>query len=374
MRQLLIGSAARRLVIMAVLLSVSVTLCWSGAAQGALRLKFMAVGASRVYTDGARWAAYEPTVGRTRIIDDLTGRSSNRPNPTGCAGEPSGLKAVGSGELLYRCTLGSCPLGGCVVWNQSHQSAYLDARYQVEDAVSGALHPVVGAGHLPLEPEEPGFGGEGVGYSELTAVGGRWVEGVVGGPGSAGRSVYFLNWHTGKLRREPKPNDPAPGPGDLTGGYNTIDDLSGPEPLRAMCSPFTRTSPVYNAGVDFAYGFPFALESGGAGLTLRKCGSSQRYLLPGTTDEFQLGGGVITWRGSSPPPKIEESTYATRVDLRARTWHDRIYKLQDPTLTPLPPRFLDFGLQHTSTTVYASGGQFGGAGSCVIFAARLPKP
>ncbi len=77
-----------------------------GRREPAIRLKLIGTSYSRVYTDGVRWAVYEPTEGVTRIMDTVRGTSTTRPDPEGCAG---GLVAVGGGEMLYDCSDPECP-------------------------------------------------------------------------------------------------------------------------------------------------------------------------------------------------------------------------------------------------------------------------
>ena len=71
-----------------------------------LHMKLLASTAGPLFTDGRRWAAYEPGQGTTRLWDALTGHSLTRSDPEGCAG---GLVAAGGGVLLYACGDPECP-------------------------------------------------------------------------------------------------------------------------------------------------------------------------------------------------------------------------------------------------------------------------
>jgi hypothetical protein len=319
------------------------------AAQGAIRLKLVGVAATPLYTDGAGWAAYEPTAGTTRIIDERTRHSTNRTDPEGCAG---GLLALGGGELLYQCAHGSCPRYGCM--ERTADGGYVDASYAVEDIVGGAVHPVVGANHLPLDESE------GPGYTQLSAVGSQWVQGETNSVYSGYR--FFLNWHTSELREEG--HQPA-------GGFKTVEDLSSPALAESMCSPLTRT---FSLGIHqrlpptFVYEFPFAVANNEEGEpSLRRCGSLRSQVLPGKqATSLQLGGGLLSWIAVDPSiPNNDDTMYLTPLQPHARDWHGRIYTVRGPEVGA---EFML--LQHTSTMIYETAER---RGPRRIYTAHLPK-
>jgi hypothetical protein len=346
----------------------------AASANGAPHLKLVDKSATRLYSDGARWAAYEPVAGTTRIIDAATGRTINRRDPKGCAG---GLVAVGSGELLYVCAHPPCPRGkednlgeggsghnpanryfGCVVGG-AEQHEHLDASYIVRDIATGAQHPLTGANHLPFDDSEGG------GYTQLDAVGGQWVEGETNTLYSG--YLFFLNWHTGELREDGT---------QPPGGFQIVEDLDIPGLLRPICTPVTRK---FSLGIHhwqpppFEYERPFAVENNGYSekgtegeLHLRKCGSHQARSLPGKEAvSLQIGARIISWIAADARiPNNDDTMYLTRLNPHARDWHERIYTLRGPEIGA--DRML---LQHTSTTVYETTGS---RGPLAIYAARIP--
>ncbi len=124
-----------------------------------IHLKQIGTSYTRVYTDGVRWAVYEPTEGVTRIMDTVRGTSTTRPDPEGCAG---GLIAVGGGEILYACSDSQCAEAADVclpeqqcppprqIFYCSERSKYESGRWTVEDLTSGAQYPLnIGKGLPP---------------------------------------------------------------------------------------------------------------------------------------------------------------------------------------------------------------------------------
>ena len=118
-----------------------------------IRLKRIGTSYTPVYTDGVRWAVYEPTEGVTRVMDTITGTSTTRPDPDGCAG---GLIAVGGGEILYACSDHECPeaTDACVISpvqtiGQPYQRSYEIGRWIVEDVTSGAEQQLNAGKGLP---------------------------------------------------------------------------------------------------------------------------------------------------------------------------------------------------------------------------------
>jgi hypothetical protein len=331
-------------------------------AYAAPHLKLIGKSVTWLYTDGARWAAYEPSAGITRLIDSKARRSSNRPDPTGCTG---GLVAVGSGELLYHCEQ-QCPPsptsdGACVFNKGSGQyNWYQDTRYVAEDIATGLSHPIIGDNHLPMANIDEG------GSTSLVAVGRQWVEGIVTIYHGGGR--YWLNWHTGRLVEEDA---------SMRFDAGKVMDLNSSSLVRPICTPLARATPNSN-GVNlevsdfpsFAYVSPFAFESPEereeAHGHLRRCGSRQTQTLPGVAPwSLQLGGGVLSWIASDPRIRNNDDTmYLTRLDRHARSWHRRIYTLDGPEVGR---HFML--LQHTATTVYETTAR---PGSLRVYAAWIP--
>jgi hypothetical protein len=69
-----------------------------GAASGITPLQPLGSAQSRVMTDGARYAAYDPVPGVTRIIDTIGGNSRVVAQPEGCR-----TAGVGVGQLMWGC-------------------------------------------------------------------------------------------------------------------------------------------------------------------------------------------------------------------------------------------------------------------------------
>jgi hypothetical protein len=321
------------------------------------RLKLIGGSVTSLYTDGARWAAYEPSAGVTRLIDSKTRRLSNRTDPTGCAG---GLVAVGSGELLYHCEQ-QCPPSpndrGCVFPNDSGEGGfnwYEDTRYVAEDLATGLAHPIVGDSRLPIANTSEG------GDTALGAIGRQWVEGTVSV--YHGGDHYWLNWHTGRLVEEDS---------RIRFDAREAVDLNSVGLVRPICAPLTHDTEFNTIEVSallfFAYVAPFAVESpeGQAHGRLRRCGSDQARSLPGVAPwSLQLGGGVLSWIASDPRIKNNDDTmYLTRLDPHARSWRRKIYTLDGPEVGQ---HFML--LQHTATTVYETTTR----GSIQIYAALIP--
>jgi hypothetical protein len=326
------------------------------------RLKLIGRSVTWLYTDGVRWAAYEPSVGITRLVDSKARRSGNRPDPAGCAG---GLVAVGSGELLYHCEQ-QCPPspvsdGACVFSEGSGEYGwYLEARYVAEDIATGSTHPIIGDTHLPIANISEG------GTTSLVAVGRQWLEGIVTAYHGGGK--YWLNWHTGRLVEE--------GAGTRFDAREVVD-LNSSGLVRPICTPLARETPSPNqvnlevSGFpSFGYAWPFAFESVEDGVEahgdLRHCGSHRRQALPGVAPwSVQLGGRVLSWIASDPRIRNNDDTmYLTRLDRHASSWHKRVYILDGPQVGR---HFML--LQHTVTTLYETTGRLG---RLQVYAAQIP--
>ena len=297
-----------------------------------IRLKLVGTSSTPVYTDGMRWAVYEPTVGVTRLMDTVYSTSVTRPDPEGCAG---GLLAIGGGEILYACSDPAClhAANACLLVESQRECPPILAvcqnteigRWIVEDIVSGAQHPVdIGKGLLPA------FSRYGVSLSSLDWIGSQWARGSADMP-------FFLNWHTGQVIEEKA--EPASANLD----YENLDSKTLLEPL---CRPLTRRrippadmqiNPVYFGS---QYVPPFMTEeradpSAFHGLLyLRRCGSRRGELL---SEGFQLGDGVLLgyrrlWR----------------LNPHGRPWLGQSYRLTGP---PKPHEAGGLSVSHTSMMV-----------------------
>ena len=329
-------------------------------ADGIPRLRLVGTSVTPLYTNGVRWAAYEPTTGTTRIMDARRGQWFSRRDPEGCAG---GLVAVGTSDLLYLCTHPPCRQGflgspgGCSV--QIGSEAQLDARYMVEGLASGAAEPVAGEEHLPFDDSEGG------GFTALTRVGSQWVQGETNTLYSG--YVFFLNWHDGELRTERLQPDGEPPQPD---GEHLTVDLDSPNLTKPICAPLTRiwASGIHSWGpLPFAYAPPFAATGYEDGkVTLERCGSQAARSLPGQeSDSLQIGAGILSWIAANPRIKNNDDTmYLTRLQSHAHNWHGRVYTLAGPEVGA---HFML--LAHTRTTVYETAMR---RGPTRIYAARIP--
>src|ERR1700758_4502625 len=77
----------------------------AGASSSVVLGAFASNAFTGMFTDGHRFAAFEPVEGTTRVIDATGEEGGDRPDPAGCVG---GLVAVGAGELLYSCASLGC--------------------------------------------------------------------------------------------------------------------------------------------------------------------------------------------------------------------------------------------------------------------------
>lgn len=298
-----------------------------------------------LYTDGVRWAAYEPTAGLTRLIETIKNKTVERTDPEGCA---DGLIAMGGGEMLYSCEDPECPEREHVCPLPSNNKLAAE-RYVVEDIASGEQHSVAGENTLLDNGTEGGPSG-------LYAIGSQWARGEIGSNVSS--HEFFLNWHTGRSVSE-----------EDEGSENSIENLSSPNLAQRLCEPITRPknkgeyqSVAYS---PLEYEPPFAtvgpLEEAEVHvrLQLRKCGSSKREFLP-AGGGVQLGGRVLSGG-------IAHGPYVTQLHAKGQNWHGPYYKLVGlPSETQGVVSFV----QHTSNTVFATSDS--GPGPARVYLARLP--
>jgi hypothetical protein len=300
-----------------------------------IKLRFLGKPASRLYADGNRWAAYEPSSGITRIIDARTGTESERSNPEGCAdGLNEGLGQLvgsGSGYLLYDC--GNSPMRPL-------------QRYVVDRIEDGAYHVVT----VSLPASDP------VADTYFSDVGRQWLAGTTFGY----RFVYpvFLNWHTGKLVEDGAFSDAA-----------EVENLNRAGLWQPLCNPLRRIpnptelnffeSPRFTS---FLYAPPFAVadEAVRSGsdvvgtsakpIRLMRCGTHAYRKLPGWGASMQVGSGRLTWIALGRNKPV---AYVTRLDAHRRRWHDAIIALDAPAGSAGPDA-QNWLLQHTARTIFLS--------------------
>jgi hypothetical protein len=273
-------------------------------------------------TDGARYAAFEPVEGTTRVIDTVTATTSDRPDPAGCAG---GLVGIGSGELLYACAPPGClspalapPSGGLVTIDcpTPATSNYARVLHAVEEIDGGTLHVAVGSNQIL-----PGTGGE---YPSFDEVGSQWLSSPFSGLHVD--LTLYLNWHTGaQLTDGAQPASAA----------RSAVDLDAPHLLRPLCAPLRRVRQpdAYpqqtSTFAPFGYSPPFGASLGPSGrLGLGRCGSTRTATLRGGgIAQFQLAGGAISWATlprlalpGQPSPAESGSIYAAALRSSGRHW------------------------------------------------------
>lgn len=323
-----------------------------------IKLKLVGAAVSSVYTDGVRWAAYEPSRGVTRLMDTIAGTSVNRDDPEGCAG---GLDAMGGGELLYDCTDPMCPPEHghlCVLkWPEGSPLEYETfARFVMVDIATGAQHVVVGTEGTSLGASMEGastqatvwFGGP---------IGSQWMTG--GDSEQLTSKRFFLNWHTGSVIPE-------------SGGIGTPysydwEDLNSEQIIQPLCRPLSRplrvaggeNAPLY---VPATYAPPLAVIEAGKEdkrtPQLLHCGSSKHVSLP-SCGEPRFGGGVLSCG-------VE---LVTQIAPRRYPWHKAFYRVSPPA----GDKYSGL-LQHTSTAILATfrrdGQGYGVIGD--VYEAQLP--
>jgi hypothetical protein len=318
-----------------------------------IRLKLIGTSFTQVYTDGVRWAVYEPREGVTRIMDTIKGTSITRPDPEGCAG---GLLAIGGGEMLYACSDPECPeagdacrvkateqqcppsgqSGGCTTATTEN---YEVGRWIVEDIASGAQHQVnIGKGLPTYSDKQLTF------VSGLDAIGSHWAIG-----GANGR--FFVDWHTGHIVYERGKNGDAEAGEEPASADLDYENLDSEALLTPLCRPLARgvvsvQEPTINLVLPryfpSTYGPPFMIQAQFKPYDhtpdyLQRCGSTQEELIPEIGgSEGQLGGGVL-------------SGYRRlwRLNAHERPWLSQSYLLTGAsTRSPLRSQ------QHTSTMVF----------------------
>lgn len=339
-------SVTSRVVLAAGLLAAALTLTDPVGARAAISLRLLGRSITPLYTDGDRWAALEPSVGTTEIIDSSTGQSATRSDPVGCEG---GLRGIGSGELFYMCIPEGCPpnyVNAGIITCPAEQDAtigYRHARYVVVDIYTGQQQPVAGADRLPYRGEL--FVTDDSAEPQLEAIGTEWAQGY-----SAGETprcylaacqlgdLFYVNWHSGEL---------VESDGNLA---REVVDLDAASRFRPLCSPLRRIAYrepyAHEAGRAFLpidYAPPFAVTAG----RLFRCGRKHGESLPGDQDGAQIGGGIASWGIGYPSVLM-----ATRLTVTGREWHAAIDAFAGP------PQHGDVNqpilFQHTSRAVYES--------------------
>lgn len=367
----------------------------SGRREPTIHLKRLGTSYTPVYTDGARWAVYEPTAGVTRIMDTLTGNTTTRPDPEGCAG---GLVAIGGGEMLYACSDPECPEQAQSCGFPPYgplelpKTDFESRRYVVEDIHSGVQHVVPGTSRIPVGDWETHF--------HLSAIGSQWAAGreerEAQEPHNNGGQGLFVNWHTGRVLYEGrKPAHSGQGIGEEPSSAKAaVENLNAVRLMRRVCAPLMRplngeeqASSYYS---PFVYDPPFAivgpsgLPSGGFSTApavpfqLRRCGSTRRVLLPTGYESgydvhsAQLADDILSWVGGGSE---EETGYVTLLHVRGRSWHGVYYEMAGLPTPVQGGAYSAVTVQHTSRIVFADiqeGTSLEVANHTRVYYARLP--
>jgi hypothetical protein len=355
MRRAFSAVISRPLLYASVVLVVLLFTAASSSAYLPIRLHLVGKSVSRLYADGSRWAAYEPSSGTTRVIDARTGRAADRSDPGECSGAPNGgsgrLVAVGSGYLLYDC--------------QGVTLRYMQ-RYVVENILGASQHIVVA--ELPSP--------EGDGFSQLDGVGIQWLSGLAYGYRTQTR--IFLNWHTGQLVEDHS---------EPVSAVREVENLNSAGLLQSLCHSikripnFSELSFFQVRFTPFEYASPFAVadeavmfgdqtaESYNKPLWLMRCGSTQSRRLPGSGVSLQLGSGILTWIALG---KEKPVMYATRLNNHGRRWHNAIRRVLGGPKNSAGPGAQSWLLQHTATMIYQSVAPDPSSQHNLIYVARMP--
>ncbi len=302
-----------------------------------IRLKLIGTSYTQVYTDGVRWAVYEPTAGVTRIMDTIKGTSTTRPDPEGCAG---GLLAIGGGEILYACSDPECPEAADACRIEKLEKQREIGRWVVEDIASGAQHLLAEGGEgLPVDV----FGG----LSGLDAIGSEWAVGGIATPFGGVR--FFLDWHSAHIIYEREKEGEAEAGEEPTSANTDYENLDSEALLTPLCRPLTRPLAPTQERLALPRYFPtkyvppfmiqehINLSEVRQHAYLQRCGSTREELIPEIgTWEGQLGSGVLTgfrrlWR----------------LNPHGRPWLGQSYRLMGPSKKSTARE-----VGHTSTMVF----------------------
>ncbi len=336
---------------------------------GTIHVKLLGSTADQLVTDGARWAAYEPVLGTTRLLDTKSGRKIDRMDPEGCTG---GLTAIGGGELLYECKDPECPeqTKSCRFTPGRPEQGFESRRYVVEDISGDVQHVMPSTSRVPVGYPETHF--------HLTAIGSQWAAGKDKTEEyKAGGRTFFVNWHTGLLVYQgEKPSfSGANVKEEPPSAEEEVENLNRRGLLQPLCPPLERPlNGEYEATSKygpFVYEPPFALV-GPVGspevgfenapevpLQLWRCGTHDHWVLPRGSSSAQIGGYVLSWivnTSVSRPHKLasyERNTgYVTHLIPHGR-WHGTIYQF---TGLPKYSEPNNTRLQHTATLVCVTVG------------------
>ena len=268
-----------------VLIALLAALAVAPAAHAEPRFRDIGPVVDGPYTDGHRWAAWSPVLGKLTLFDTERGRAWTQPLRPEC--HPA---AVGGGRLLLACA----------------RPAYPDESYRrplLVDLRTGASWepPGVDAALAPI----PSASDQGVRW---TGVGRSWLHFV--------RSGYhwqisgYLDIASGRLASDPA--SPVRQP-----------SLDAPGLLVRLCSPLHRplnpnndVSMAEDPRLTLDYEPPWALVRAPDGtVALAHCGRTTKRALCNGVCDAALSAGVVTW---STPRELNALVLATGQALRWR--------------------------------------------------------
>jgi hypothetical protein len=264
------------------------------------RFRLVARAAGPAYTDGERFAAYQTTSGRTRLVDTRTGHARRIHDPSCGPSRTAGLASLRGGLLMWTC----------------------DDRAWIAGVRAGQPREIV----YPR-----GACGGGAEYVYLAGVGARWLAVAVSGYHFS--FTCYVNRRTGVARRE-------------SYAATLLPDLDLPGLERRLCRPLRRqpSDDFFDPGfAGMTYSRPWALQSRARGrsfdLVLGHCGTARvRTLVDCGSDCFgeqpRMSAGIVTWRDNA------------RVRI-LRLGERRIRSVDEPTSTQSP-----YALEHTRRRLF----------------------
>jgi hypothetical protein len=256
------------------LLMACVTAALASPEAGAVTpLRPLGLADGAVVTDGARYAAYDPVPGVTRIIDTRAEGSRVIARPDGCR-----TAALGAGQLLWGCDV------DCGVDRRWEKAVLYDLR-------SG----IVRDGPLPEGPPCSSRASDD-GQRSVVAIGRHWLAYAVGA-----YHVTVTAYVDRADRHGLRESEDA----------RVAVDLDAPSGQVHMCSPMRReyndmANLVSNTYRPFAYRAPWGLTTAGGdehtdtdelSLLLHRCGRRPVRIsdCPNSCLRPSLGAGIATW-------------------------------------------------------------------------------